>query len=132
VILSSYDFFVNKEKGRFFLMDIHIEQKDAYVIVTAAGKIDAVTCTELEAKLNNLADNGQNRILINFKEVSYISSAGLRVLLAITKKLHGKGSLSLCSLSKGVRDIVTMAGFDHFMAIHDDLETAESVIINRG
>lgn len=111
-------------------MDIQIEDRRTHAVVAVAGKIDAVTCTELEESLNQLTDAGQNRLLINFKEVSYISSAGLRVLLSTTKKVFGKGSLSLCLLSKDVENIITMAGFEQFMTIYDDMETAETAIAN--
>ena len=60
--------------------------------------------------------------------MAYISSAGLRVLLATAKKLHGSGKFVLSRLRKEVREILEMTGFTNIMEIHDELESAKTSV----
>ncbi len=108
------------------MMKILIEKLDNLSVVAVSGHIDAVTCSDLEGALDGLIDKGDNQIILDFSEVPYISSAGLRVLLVGAKKLYGNGTLVLCALTEDVREILEMAGFENLMKIFDDLESAKN------
>jgi anti-sigma B factor antagonist len=59
-----------------------------------------------------LIEAGENRFLVNFEKLDYISSSGLRVLLAAAKQLKGTdGELRICSLNEVVREVFDISGF---------------------
>lgn len=105
-------------------MDIQVRQQAGIYIAALSGKIDATTSEDLEDALMGLIEEGANNILLDMTGVSYLSSAGLRILLLIAKHLYGGGQLALCSLQDGVAEIIEMAGFASFMTIFPSLDEA--------
>lgn len=64
-------------------------------------------------------------IVLDFGGLEYISSAGLRSILAATKKVKTvNGSLSLCALSGLVEEVVTISGFDNILTVYEDVAQA--------
>lgn len=110
-------------------LTISLENLENMTVVRTSGDLDAVTCSMLEGALNDLLDKGETRVILDLEGVPYISSAGLRVLLAAAKKLHGTGRFVLSCLKKEVREVLEMTGFTHVMEIHDDLESAKTSIL---
>ncbi len=100
-------------------MEIRTEKQEKGAVVHAGGRIDTAAAPSLEAELNRLIGEGQRKILLNFSNVPYISSGGLRVLLATAKKLRGENdSFSLCALNPEVTKIMTLAGFNTIFSIY--------------
>jgi anti-anti-sigma factor len=93
-----------------------------------SGKIDATTSDDLEDSLMELLDQGEENILLDLEGTHYLSSAGLRVLVAITKQVYDSGHFGICNASDNVYEIIEMAGFNVFMNIYDDLATAKEQI----
>ncbi len=106
-------------------MDIKINKNDSATVVIISGKVDAVTAPKLEESLNELIDQGETRIILDLDGIRYISSAGLRVLLATTQALYKKGKFALCSIPDDVMEIIDMVGFSKIMNIYRDVEEAE-------
>ena len=70
-------------------------------------------------------------LILDFEQVSYISSSGLRVVLKMAKKFHEPGKrFAICSLSESVRAILTMSGFDQLISIFESQSVAISDIKN--
>jgi anti-anti-sigma factor len=110
------------------IMTVEIERLENLSVIYAAGEIDAVTCMKLEEALNGLFEGGEERIILDMEKVSYISSAGLRVILTATQELLGEGQFVLSSLSEDVKEILEMTGFPNIIEIYNDLETARSAL----
>lgn len=106
-------------------IDINIDKKETFTVVHVSGKIDASTSDELEDAFMDLLGEGENRIVLELKDTSYISSAGLRVLIVVSKLMYETGQFCLCSLNDNVREIIEMSGFNTFMNIYDDFEIAK-------
>jgi anti-anti-sigma factor len=93
-------------------MNIKEERVGDIVVVAPVGRIDSTTSHTLDAHLVGLTDEGRHRIVVDFAEVDYISSAGLRVMLTLAKRLReGRGRLAICSLGTSVRQVFELAGF---------------------
>lgn len=105
-------------------IDIQIEKEDNFSMVVVSGRIDAASSDELEDALVGLLDDGENNIILDLENTNYISSAGLRVLVVITKQLYDSGFFCLCNASDNVSEIIEMAGFNAFMNICDDRQSA--------
>lgn len=101
-------------------MDILEESRDGIVVVSPQGRIDCNTSAKLERKLLALLEPASRGIVIDFTAVDYISSAGLRVVLVLAKRLRGGGvggALVLCQLNELIQEIFKMSGFSKIMAI---------------
>ncbi|MEI7433199.1 MAG: STAS domain-containing protein [Methanomicrobiales archaeon] len=99
-------------------MDTTTSHKEGVAIIALFGRIDTTAAPQLEKELNTLMGEGKRKILLNFSEVTYISSGGLRVLLSTAKKLRNPGDkFGLCSLAQEVNKILKLAGFTTIFTI---------------
>lgn len=99
-------------------MEITTTNREGATILTIAGRIDTATAPALEQAINQEIEHQHRKILLNFSSVSYISSGGLRVLLATAKKLRNPGDrFALCCLSAEVLKILRLAGFTSLFSI---------------
>ena len=106
-------------------MEIATQQRQGSLVVSVTGRLDAVTTVDFEKRCGALVAEGNHRVLVDFSALEYISSAGLRSLLTLAKKLHSmKGGLALCGCKGMVRDVVSLSGFDSFLPMHDDVDGA--------
>ncbi len=105
-------------------MNIGLETIDDLTIVSPVGRINALSAEKLQETVDELLRRGATRIVVHLADVSYISSAGLRVFLKVAKKLHPRGRLAVSGLNDHVRQVFQMAGFANIMTLCDDLDSA--------
>jgi len=104
-------------------MDVTKTQQDGITILALKGRLDSNTSDEFEKELFGMVQQGETRFILDFKELDYISSAGLRVLLKTAKELkRANGRFSLCSIKDYIREIFEMSGFVSFLPIHATVE----------
>lgn len=84
--------------------------------VSVEGKIDTKTAPELEKYVLESLE-GISELAIDFKKVTYVSSAGLRALLQIQKQIKQQGSMKILNVSENVMDIFEMIGFSNIFTI---------------
>ncbi len=100
-------------------MDITTTDREEKTVLSINGRIDTSTAPDLEQAINRQIDDQKRHILLDFSGVTYISSGGLRVLLATAKKLKNPGDkFALCSLSPEVLKILKLAGFTSIFSIY--------------
>jgi|SRR5436309_6436622 anti-anti-sigma factor len=93
-------------------MDIAEARLNGIVTIAPAGRIDTTTAPALERRLADLLAEGQRRLIVDLSGVEYISSAGLRVLLALARRMRDvNGGLALCAMGDAVRQVFQLAGF---------------------
>lgn len=79
----------------------------------------------MESKLNSLIDAGQARLVVSLDKLEYISSSGLRVLLATLKKVRKQqGDIRLACLKSNIKEVFDISGFTQLFNISDTEETA--------
>jgi len=94
-------------------------------IVEIEGRIAADTSPELEKNLNALLDTNVVKIIVDFAQVNYISSGGLRVFLTALKRARANnGDVKLVNLTPNVEKIFKLAGFTKIFTIMNDIESA--------
>ncbi|MGE0198728.1 MAG: STAS domain-containing protein [Simkaniaceae bacterium] len=99
-------------------LNIAIENEPRATIIRIEGRLDAASTPLLERKLQELIGGGVKNIVLDFSQVNYLSSAGMRLLLSTTKKLKGAGgALHCCSVGEEVMEIIKMAGFERIIHI---------------
>ena len=108
-------------------IEIQQDQQGAVRILALSGRLDTETSADLELALQDLQATGATHFLIDLTAIGYVSSAGLRVLLALAKQLEGgRGSLRLCGLNAAVKQVFDVAGFSKLFAIFPDRSAALS------
>lgn len=99
-------------------MKIDVEREQEKLTLKVKGRLDTTTSPELEEALseNNLEEI--TSLILNFAELEYVSSAGLRVLLAAHKKMVAKdGSMVVRKANEEVREVFTITGFSEILTI---------------
>ena len=100
------------------LVSIKEESKGDVLILKMSGRLDAVSSPAVERKIFDYLDHDKHKLLLDFSGIDYLSSAGLRMLLSVTKKIRSlSGKLILYSITANVMEILKMSGFDHVLDI---------------
>lgn len=100
-------------------LDISWERKDGVLIAVLAGRIDGNNADVLQDTLEFGIGPEDRALILDFEQVTFISSAGLRVGVIIAWKFkdHGK-KFGVCTLTDPVRDVITISGFDQIIDIY--------------
>jgi anti-anti-sigma factor len=106
-------------------MEFAQEQAGDVAIVKLAGRLDSSSAQTTEESFAQMLGSGTPRLAIDMSGLEYISSAGLRVLLVVAKKVQqAKGKMALFGLVPNVREVFSVSGFDKIFAIQSDADTA--------
>ncbi len=106
-------------------MEIQTRKDKAAVVVSIEGRMDAVTAPEFEKKVIDLISKGEKTFVVNFVELEYISSAGLRSILALAKKLKEQaGKILLTGVRGSVEEVFKISGFSSMFKMFDSEESA--------
>lgn len=88
-------------------------------ILRVEGRLDATSSSILENRLVDMMNSNKESILLDFAKVDYMSSAGMRLLISVTKKMKAKhGHLSCFSINDDVMEIIKMAGFEKILSLY--------------
>jgi anti-anti-sigma factor len=99
-------------------VNITTSEVEGITIAEFEGNLDTNTAPDAEERLGELLEKGVTKILVDFTTLHYISSAGLRVLLATTKRLGGTGgSMRLCGLNETVDEVFEISGFSTIFSV---------------
>ena len=97
-------------------MMIEIKKNEQSTIIEIVGRLDTTTAPSLEKTISEDIVGTKNLVL-DLKGLEYISSAGLRVLLATQKKMQQIGSMKLINVSLTVMDVFEITGFADILTI---------------
>ena len=97
-------------------MTIEIKRNAEETIIELAGRLDTTTAPALDQTINEDIV-GTKSLILDFKNLEYISSAGLRVLLAAQKKMQKVGSMKLTGVCDEVMEVLEMTGFADILTI---------------
>lgn len=107
------------------IVKIKSEAKGEVLLLKLTGRLDAVSSPQAEKEVFDFINEGHYRLLVDFSAVEYLSSAGMRMLLSITKKLRTlSGKLVICSVNRNVMDVLKMSGFDHVLELSENEDEA--------
>ena len=97
-------------------MTIEKKLNGTELTVTIAGRLDTTTAPELEAALNDSL-NGVTKLVLDFSELEYLSSAGLRVLLQAQKTMNKQGEMIVRHINETISEIFEVTGFSDVLTI---------------
>ena len=98
------------------MLNINKEMNGNNLTIALSGRLDTTTAPELEGELKALLD-GVTALIMDCKELEYISSAGLRVLLSAQKTMNKQGSMVVRNASEEVKEIFEVTGFSDILTI---------------
>jgi anti-sigma B factor antagonist len=104
-------------------MDISEEHSGGVTIVEVKGRIDTISAKTFGDTLANLIKSGRSRIIVDLKNIIYISSAGFRALLLAGRAAEEQqGNIALCNVSSEVRRLFDLARFTDLFPIYSSRE----------
>ena len=103
-------------------MEISTSPLDGATIISVDGEIDANTAPEAQDRILPLATPGC-RLVLNLTNVPYMSSAGLRILLATYRQISsGGGNVVLVGVAEEIKDTMSVTGFIRFFKVCDTIQ----------
>ncbi len=106
-------------------MEFAHENAGDVVVAKLAGRLDSQSATPAEEQLTGLIGTAAPRLVIDLSNLEYISSAGLRVLLLVARKVQqAQGKMAVFGLASGVREVFSISGFDTIFTVRDDAAAA--------
>ena len=97
-------------------MNINKTLNDTEMTIALEGRLDTATAPDLEKELASSLV-GVTALTLDFAELAYISSAGLRVLLAAQKTMNKQGSMKLIHVGEVIMEIFEVTGFSDILTI---------------
>src|SRR5512144_1302543 len=106
-------------------MEIATQDLKRVAVMSVSGRVDSATAPELEGKLRELVDAGKTQIVLDLKNVEYMSSAGLRAMVSTLKLVKRvNGDLRVASPSPRVEEVLRLAGLTSIFSIYGSRELA--------
>lgn len=97
-------------------MEITKERNGASLTVALKGRLDTTTAPQLEAELKTALE-GVTEFALDFAALEYISSAGLRVILAAQKTMNKQGTMVIRNANEDIREVFDITGFSDILTI---------------
>ena len=105
------------------------EIKDSVLVASVAGRVDSNNAQEFQEALEALLAGTVRALVLDLEQLVYISSAGLRVMLLISRQMQGRsGKFGVCSLSGSINEVFSISSFDKIIPVHAALGDALSSI----
>ena len=98
------------------MLDIEKITEDKKIIYSLEGRLDTTTSPDLEKEVEALPEDIQE-LVFDFEKLDYISSAGLRVLLAAQKLMAKQGDMKVVNVNESIMDIFEVTGFTDILTI---------------
>lgn len=97
-------------------MEINKEKNGESLVLQIVGRLDTTTAPQLETLAQEELPNVKE-VILNFEKLDYVSSAGLRVLLAMQKTMNQKGSMVIKNVKEEIMEVFEMTGFSDILTI---------------
>lgn len=100
-------------------LSVRTERNDKALIVCLSGRVDGSNAEVLDSAIQEQLETGEKRLVFDFEDLNYISSAGLRVLLVTARRLQAEGGAALfCGLAEHIAHIFEISGFKNILAVY--------------
>ena len=98
------------------MLTIHKTAENGKAILAPEGRLDTVTAPEMEIAVKESLP-GITELTFDFAKLEYLSSAGLRVLLAAQKAMNAQGKMSVIHVNETIMEIFEVTGFSDFLDV---------------
>ena len=106
-----------------------MKKQDEITTLELSGRLNADTCPEFEKRILDCVNGKTKRVILNFADLHYISSAGVKTLLKVAAELEEtKMKIILCSMIYYIEELFEIAGYDSYFSIVPTVEEAVGVL----
>ncbi len=107
-------------------MDIKTTHFKHCDVVAVTGRVDSATAPQLAEEFTKINEDGRYKLVLDFADLEFISSAGLRVLISTLKncRRYNRGDLVLAAMPENIHSVFDLAGFTSIFKIHNDVLSA--------
>ncbi len=106
-------------------LTMKVEKSSAGAVITLSGSLDIDTAPQFASKIKGVLDSGVKIIVCNVKDLSYIASAGLGVIISANETLRKQGgAVKLSHMNEKILKIFTLLGFDTLFDMYNSDEEA--------
>jgi anti-sigma B factor antagonist len=106
-------------------MEITSKSTDKAIVLYVDGDLTTASSPEAEAEIKEILEGAATNVIINVEMVNFIASTGLRIILALGKRLDGEGQkLLVCSMNATTKSVFQMSGFSKLFPIFETEEKA--------
>ena len=101
-------------------MDINEHRVRDVLIIGMTGTLDTLAARDAELRVLDMIEDEDRQVIINLGKLTYISSAGLRVIVQAAKSLNARsGELKICNARDEVKNVLRISGFHNLIKIYD-------------
>jgi anti-anti-sigma factor len=105
-------------------MEVSVREEPQGLVVAVTGRLDGLTVPEFDRQAAAWVKPGK-LLVLDLAQLNYISSAGLRSVLMLSKQMKTSGGrLALCGVTGFIQEVITLSGFHTFLPIHADAASA--------
>ena len=126
--LSRYEYAYGAEQaseGEAIAVDVSLDRRDGVLFIAVSGRLESADATGFLKTVKAEIEKGDRALIMDFEQLRYISSAGLRVVYMAASELEKRyASFSLCSPPAAVAEVIRISGMDQLVAVHPSREDA--------
>jgi len=106
-------------------MEVTSKSVDTAIVIYVDGDLTTASSQKAEAEINEILEGPATNVVINVEKVDFIASTGLRIILALGKRLNSDGmKLIVCSMNASTKSVFEMSGFNKLFPIFETEEEA--------
>jgi anti-sigma B factor antagonist len=106
-------------------VEIDVRSDGSALVVSVTGRIDTLSSSEFQKRMEELLEQAPQQLVLDLCRLEYVSSAGLRSIIVITKKIVSQGGkLACCALQPVVRDVFEVSGINTKIPVFDSVNEA--------
>lgn len=110
-------------------MEVYQSKEEGFITLTIDGELDASSCEVLDESIQQVVSNKETKILVDCKQLSYISSAGLGVFMSYLQDFNKDNiRMVLFNLNPEVREVFRILGLDNLIKIVTNKEDAKAIV----
>lgn len=103
-------------------MELSVKPLKQVDVVTVTGRVDSSNAGEFENALKGLLNRGRHKLVLDFAQLDYISSSGLRAMVSALKSARNSGGdVVIVKANDRIRDTLSLVGFQSLFVQYDDL-----------
>lgn len=101
-------------------LNVSWTRNDGVLVARLAGRVDTASSMECAKILREATDSNERSLVLNLSELTFLSSAGLRILLMTARKFSEPGrAFALCDMSAQIMEVIRISGFSQILSVHE-------------
>ncbi|MYG21085.1 MAG: STAS domain-containing protein [Gemmatimonadetes bacterium] len=121
------------QRSRELALNVSWARNDGVLVARLVGRVDTANSMECAEILREASDSDERSLVLNLSELTYLSSAGLRILLMTARKFSGTSrAFAVCDMSTQIEEVIRISGFNHILSVHGSEAAAVEFVAGAG